>query len=1030
MIKRGTKICVEWLIGFLVGLMIIGGTIVWRLQTGPVALPFLKATVVQALAIPQAGVQWRIDSLDLVWDAQASSPALRLSGLRAFNAADDAVATIPELAVGVSLRALIVGRFAPSSITVLQPALTLTRDQENHWQVQSLALKDNAMADGASAAPDFMADVLQSFIGQQDAKIPFLRYLRRVSVRGGEVLVDDRHRAATFWLPELNMELVRNRQGLSGKADLEVELDESRTQFQAQIVWPQGANTAMITTQFAALDVGRMVQLVPEFAEFARMKTTIAGSLQFTVSTDGGLTKIDLVARSDQAELNHAVYFPTPVTIQGLDLRADYTPLGGLQVSLLSGTIMGAKLQLSGTLAPQTDGFATVANVELSDLDLRHLAALWPADVAPKPRAWVVPNIAEGRVSRATVNFKGTLPPNRDTAELHIAELTGAMDFNGAVIDYLSPLPKATGVNGRAEFDADTMTITTTSGTAGGMTLGDGKTVIGGLSAVDQTIVIDMAARGEIADILRILDHEPLRLPSKKSIRPDQFTGDATANAKLSFPLLKDLLLEQISIDVKGQGTDVGMTDALWGQPMQRGNLTVAVTQDGMEIAGDGVLADTPFNLLWQEDFRDRPTGPRSRYVVSATGQVESALTMLGLDLPIPISGIASVDVDYRIATDRSADALIQADLTNAAAALPEANYWKPAGQRGTARVEMAVGSAGKIQRLRQFTFAANDVAIEGKAEFDNAQELQRLEITKLKTAQNDAQLILKQEGKNSYAINVWGSKFDAGYLWDAPPDDDATTDNYTIDFNLGRLSMGGTDQFQQAKGRIVKRGKVTESLRFSALTGAKGDQPLSATITPSPAGRRILVQSPDAGGVLRALNVYDTMRSGALTVEGVYRAPDRDELAAVLRINNFTITDAPILGQLLNLSSLPGILQNLSGQGINFDKFTADFVQLPGLMTIKTARLNGASIGIKVSGTIDTHNDSFDLNGTLAPANALNKVIAEIPLIGGILTMGGEQPLFGFNFSIKDRIDQPKISVNPLSALTPGILREVFGGN
>ncbi len=45
---------------------------------------------------------------------------------------------------------------------------------------------------------------------------------------------------------------------------------------------------------------------------------------------------------------------------------------------------------------------------------------------------------------------------------------------------------------------------------------------------------------------------------------------------------------------------------------------------------------------------------------------------------------------------------------------------------------------------------------------------------------------------------------------------------------------------------------------------------------------------------------------------------------------------------------------------------------------------------------------------------------------IGSIFTRKGEG-LIGFNFNLTGPASQPNVSVNPLSALTPGMFREIF---
>ena len=79
--------------------------------------------------------------------------------------------------------------------------------------------------------------------------------------------------------------------------------------------------------------------------------------------------------------------------------------------------------------------------------------------------------------------------------------------------------------------------------------------------------------------------------------------------------------------------------------------------------------------------------------------------------------------------------------------------------------------------------------------------------------------------------------------------------------------------------------------------------------------------------------------------------------------------------------------------------------------------------------GNLFRNADVLDLEGTMIPAYALNSVFGHIPLLGEIFT-GGEKGggVFAATYRMTGPIEEPMVSVNPLSALAPGILRNVFG--
>ena len=50
------------------------------------------------------------------------------------------------------------------------------------------------------------------------------------------------------------------------------------------------------------------------------------------------------------------------------------------------------------------------------------------------------------------------------------------------------------------------------------------------------------------------------------------------------------------------------------------------------------------------------------------------------------------------------------------------------------------------------------------------------------------------------------------------------------------------------------------------------------------------------------------------------------------------------------------------------------------------------------------------------------------MPLIGGLFSAEKGGGLFAMNYSLRGPMDDPSVVANPLSALTPGILRGMFG--
>ena len=119
-------------------------------------------------------------------------------------------------------------------------------------------------------------------------------------------------------------------------------------------------------------------------------------------------------------------------------------------------------------------------------------------------------------------------------------------------------------------------------------------------------------------------------------------------------------------------------------------------------------------------------------------------------------------------------------------------------------------------------------------------------------------------------------------------------------------------------------------------------------------------------------------------------------------------------------MSSLQGIADLLTGEGIRFDEFEMNYTNEGNLMTIDEIYAIGPTISILMDGYIEK-NKLVSLSGTLVPATTINKAVGSIPVIGNILV--GEKTgegIFGVSFKIKGPPKNLETKVNPIKTLTP----------
>ena len=203
----------------------------------------------------------------------------------------------------------------------------------------------------------------------------------------------------------------------------------------------------------------------------------------------------------------------------------------------------------------------------------------------------------------------------------------------------------------------------------------------------------------------------------------------------------------------------------------------------------------------------------------------------------------------------------------------------------------------------------------------------------------------------------------------------------------------------------------------------------ITVRMSPDEGGRKFSVTSVDAGSVLKALDVTGNVVGGGLSVTGRYddTAP-RSPFKGTVEIADFRLERAPLLAKVLSVASLAGILNALSGQGIDFSRFKASVTYVGGAIYTDDLLAHGSALGFTGKGSVDLKKQTIDLQGTVVPAYALNSLLGNIPLLGSILTGPQEGGgVFAANYRMRGALDNPDVTVNPLATLTPGILRNIF---
>ena len=250
-----------------------------------------------------------------------------------------------------------------------------------------------------------------------------------------------------------------------------------------------------------------------------------------------------------------------------------------------------------------------------------------------------------------------------------------------------------------------------------------------------------------------------------------------------------------------------------------------------------------------------------------------------------------------------------------------------------------------------------------------------------------------------------------------------------------GALNLSGKiGNLYSSNGDMLHNIRVEISIRGGELIRARIEgyfneqEKVRLEITGSGAKQKIIIASENAGEFLQILGVTSNLVGGQLYLAASYGSnSDENMLEGQCIIEDFHVTNTPILAQLLSMSLPVNVFELLAGKGVPFARLNAPFRYKNSNLELLKARASGGALGITVDGKVNLASNSADIRGTIIPAYLLNNLVGTVPVIGDILTGPEKEGIFAANYSAKGPTDALEIFVNPLTVLAPGILLDIF---
>ncbi|MEJ8474342.1 AsmA-like C-terminal domain-containing protein [Roseibium algae] len=745
---------------------------------------------------------------------------------------------------------------------------------------------------------------------------------------------------------------------------------------------------------------------------------------------------------SDRAQFGSSDIPISPIMVDGITVDARFAPSGRTlffdKASLVAGP---SKAFASGSLEIRGDGPYLAVALDARDFPIGLAKQVWPITLVPPARRWIIDRIKAGKIEH--LEYMGSVrPPAFDYRDPDPGwsgnDMLLDMTYSGASVDPVGQVPRIVGLHGTVKMADETLFVHGIDGHSdtedgGKVNVPEGMFTILNLRERDGKIgVVDVNLDGGAKDLADILNSDPFFILDKSDLVSEGVSGTAKMHFEAQFPLVKNLNMNDVEWKAEGTAKNFTSKALIKGYSIASADLHMTGDRTRLDIKGKGILDGISADIDLLLPLGGSKVQGRQGVVLDVSAK---QLKERGIDLTDFLSGTMKMsfkDVDGIKAFD--------VDLTKTRLKLSALGWEKSPGV--PARVTFQLNETDENRQVQNFELTSDGVDVAGNLALSLAGDLLNASFNKFQLRNgDDASLVINRSKNGRYKVAISGEEFDARGLIrqvGKTKTGDSSSDfsnGLAITANLSRVkgfngvSIGGFAGIIQTDAMGVTAADVTGLLNGRAAFSFEIDD------APQGGGRIAVGAFDDSGALLKFLDLYQRMRGG----KGTLRVDMADYTTwnGTFGVTDLSITEDPAIKKLSQRGgansnrSQGAVVVSRGGAGnggeASFETMDIAFTRLNETLTITRGALEGAVIGGTVSGEVDLDAQTMDLNGTFVPIYALNNFFAKIPLLG--LALGGDtgEGLIGVTYRLSGPVANPELSVNPISAIAPGIFRKMF---
>ncbi len=698
-----------------------------------------------------------------------------------------------------------------------------------------------------------------------------------------------------------------------------------------------------------------------------------------------------------------------------------------MAVTSAAGSMAGSLAVRFGNSSPEIS-FAADA----SRLEMRAIKQLWPFWIARKARTWVLANLYGGAVTNASIAAfipQGRMAKDPEHLDLDENELKLSLDAEDLRLNLPEELPPLRDITGHLEMNGGNLKVRIDTGT-GYMTSGRIVKVSAGHFSIPHAYAkplmsdLDIQIEGQADALAELLSYKPIQALQRTPFVAADFSGSARAAIRATFGLVKD----QAPPPPVWQAS-IALDKVDLSQPYD--GRKIANVQGSLEIAPDHATLDAiadidgvPLKINLVEPVA-KDSSIQKQMVISGTLNGDQIKTL------VPgLTGIVDGTLGLKMSRIDDDQKAVEVVLDSANVTIPWIKWTK--GRGVVARLKFAMKTSGDAISISDFVLDGDGFGASGKLEINKA-GLVSADFRSLKLSPEDNFGLALRQKKGVLSIKINGTTVDLRpvlAMVKQPSAGQPTDLQFQVDADIDKAIGFNNEIVESLKTGIVGNTDMIDQWKFSGVSAS--GQAIVGQIIPSGDGRKLELTAGDAGALARFADIYKNMRGGLLNLrlssngERTWVGSADIRTFSVIdenRLQTIVTTPAGEEGRSLNQAVKRDI-------DVSSEKFARGFAELSirdGVVQVGNGVVRGEQVGATFQGTVRDKNGQTNMTGTFMPAYGLNRLFAELPIVGLILGNGRDRGLLGITFKLTGDFDKPKLTVNPLSIIAPGVFRSIF---